>query len=102
MHWNWKMTDLAKLDDLDELLADIDRKMERTKFHEMQRSKQAGILCKREDFQQFVKCKDDIEAANYVRCMFGVSTRTHLNQKRFTYLWHKFVTEYMEWCDEQG
>lgn len=72
------------------------------KFHELPLSQQAAIRCGDVLFQEYLKVESDEDAADYVRCYCGVSSRGEINPIRPSGdRWRDLEAKYQSWLTDR-
>lgn len=94
------MTDIALIDDADELIAELEALLAAQKrFFNMPRSKQAAILCKDKRFQDWIRAEDEADAKQYILRRFSLHTgsRKDLDHEDYAVVWKEFMQNWDEY-----
>jgi hypothetical protein len=97
---------VARLEGSGEQLKQPERRPKPRHFDELSPAEQAGILCKEEDFAEFLRAtythRKGAEAEEIVRFVCGVNSRANIEPgSRSGDAWNEIVSEYRQWQNER-
>ena len=74
----------------------------KTKFTDLNPTRQAVLLCKSEGFQKWLEAEDEEDAAGKVRAMLGIQSRSELKNEHNINRWRAIASQYADYVNKRN